>query len=197
MPENPSNTIINPLMKHLWFLPLLLTGLLMAGCSSTPTRVEKGALKVHTYNFINGGVALTPASTDRRDAIHQLIQKAIVNNLAAKGLERVDGTGDVTVAYMIIIGNNVSTEAITTYFGYGRDADALHNKAQDAYTDSKNPNHFEAGTLVIDVVDAKTYELLYRNYVVRPILGNATAAVRGERIQEAVDTALANLRIKN
>lgn len=184
-------------MKHLCLLPLLLAGLLLAGCSSTPTRVEKGSLKVHTYNFINGGIALTPPATDRRDAIHQLIQKAIVNNLTAKGLERTDGTGDVTVAYMIIVGNNVTTEAITTYFGMGRDSDVLHNKAEDAYSSSKNPNHFEAGTLVIDVLDAKTYELLYRNYVVRPVIGNATATVRGERIQEAVDDALANLRIVN
>lgn len=184
-------------MKNLCLLPLLLAGLLFAGCASTPTRVDKGLLKVHTYNFINGGIALTPTATDRRDAIHQLIQKAIVNNLTAKGLQRTDGTGDVTVAYMIIVGNNVSTEAITTYFGLGRDADALHNKAEDAYSSSKNPNHFEAGTLVIDLLDAKTYELLYRNFVVRPIIGNATAAVRGERIQEAVDAALANLRIAN
>jgi hypothetical protein len=184
-------------MKNLWFLPLLLTGLLIASCSSTPTRVDKGLLKVHTYNFINGGIALTPPATNRRDAIHQLIQKAIINDLTAKGLQRTDGTGDVTVAYMIIVGNNVSTEAVTTYFGMGRDADALHNKAQDAYTSSQNPNRFEAGTLVIDVLDAKTYELLYRNYVVRPILNNVTAAVRGERVQEAVDAALANLRIAN
>ena len=184
-------------MKTLCLLPLLLTGLLIAGCSSTPTRVDKGSLKVQTYNFINGGIALEPPATDRRDAIHQIIQKAIINNLTAKGLVRTNGTGDVTVAYMIIVGNNVSTEAITTYFGLGRDADALHNKAEDAYSSSKNPNHFEAGTLVIDVLDAKTYELLYRNYVVRPILGNATAAVRGERIQEAVNAALANLRIAN
>src|SRR5580693_8328354 len=173
-------------MKNLWFLPLLLTGLLIAGCSSTPTRVDKGALKVHTFNFINGGIALAPPATNRRDAVHQMIQKAIINNLAAKGLDRVDGTGEVTVAYMVIIGNNVSTEAITTYFGFGRNADVLHSKAEDAYSNSKNPNHFEAGTLVIDVIDAKTYELLYRNYVVRPILGNETATVRGERIQEAV-----------
>lgn len=184
-------------MKPFWLLTPLLAGLLVAGCSSTPTRVDKGWLKVHTYNFINGGIALTPPATDRRDAIHQVIQMAIANNLAAKGLERTHGTGDVTVAYMIIVGNNVSTEAITTYFGLGRDADALHNKAENAYSGSNNPNHFEAGTLVIDVLDAKTYELLYRNYVVRPILGDATAAVRGERIQEAVNAALADLRIAN
>ncbi len=182
-------------MKHLWLLPLLLTGLLIAGCNSTPTRVDKGLLRVHSYNFINGGIALAPPATDRRDAIHQLIQKAIVNNLSAKGLERTDGTGDVLVAYMVIVGNNVSTEAITTYFGMGRDADALHNKAEDAYSSSRNPNHFEAGTLVIDILDAKTYKLLYRNYAVRPILGNATTAVRGERIQEAVNAVLARLSI--
>jgi hypothetical protein len=184
-------------MKNLCLLPLLLTGLLLAGCSSTPTRVDKGSLNVHTYNFINGGIALTPPATDRRDAIHQIIQKAIVNDLTAKGLNRVNGTGEVIVAYMFIVGNNVTTEAVTTYFGMGRESDALHNKAMDAYSSSKNPNHFEAGTLVIDVLDAKTYEILYRNYVVRPILGNTTSAVRGERIQEAVDATLANLQIAN
>ncbi len=182
-------------MKHLWFLPLLLTGLLIAGCASTPTRVDKGSLKVHTFNFINGGIALTPTATDRRDAIHQLIQKAIINNLVAKGMERTDGTGDVIVAYMVIVGNNVSTEAITTYFGGGRNSDKLQSRAEDAYSSSRNPNHFEAGTLVIDVLDAKTYELLYRNYVVRPILGDETATVRGEHIQAAVNAALADLRI--
>src|SRR5476649_1739049 len=103
-------------MKHL-LLPLLLTGLFIAGCSSTPTHVDNGALKAHTFNFINGGIALTPPATDKRDAVHQQIQAAIIKNLAAKGLNRTDTTGDVIVAYMIILGNNVSTEAITTYFG--------------------------------------------------------------------------------
>ena len=182
-------------MKQLW--PLLLTGLLIAGCSSTPTHVDKGALKARNFNFINGGIALTPAATEKRDAVHQQIQSAIIKNLAAKGLSRTSGTGDVIVAYMFILGNNVSTEAITTYFGFGRDADALHNKAEDAYSSSQNPNHFEAGTLVIDVIDANTYELLYRDYVVRPILRNATAEVRNENIQQAVDAALAKVRVAN
>ena len=64
------------------------------------------------------------------------------------------------VAYLVIVGNNASTEAISTYFGYNRDAAALHDKAQDAYASSKNPNYFEAGTLLIDLIDAKTYKLL-------------------------------------
>jgi len=47
----------------------LLTGLLIAGCSSTPTRVDKGSLKVQTYNFINGGIALEPPTRDEISAI--------------------------------------------------------------------------------------------------------------------------------
>jgi Domain of unknown function (DUF4136) len=184
-------------MKKLLLLPLLLTGLFIAGCSSTPTHVDKGALQAHTFNFINGGIALTPPATDKRNIAHQQIQEAIIKNLAAKGLTRTDGTGDIIVAYMIIIGNNVSTEAVTTYFGSGRDAGALHDKAQAAYTDSGNPNHFEAGTLLIDVIDAKTYELLYRDFVVRPVMWQATAEERAGRIQEAVDAALAKVRVAN
>ncbi len=184
-------------MKHCLILASLLAALLFVGCSSTPTRVDKGDLNVHTFNFINGGIALNPPAAEPRDAVHQMIQQAIIKNLAAKGLNRVDGAGDVTVAYMVIIGNNVSTEAITTYFGSGRDSLALHSRAEDAYSGSTNPNHFEAGTLVIDVIDTKTHELLYRNYVVRPIFNNTTQAQRDERIQEAVNAALSKLRIAN
>ena len=103
--------------------------------------------------------------------------------------------GDVTVAYLVIVGNNASTEVIDTYFGYGRDASGLQEKAQAAYTGSKNPNYFEAGTLLVDIIDAKTYKLLKRSYVVRPLLSNPSAEVRAERIQEAVDAVLKDLRI--
>jgi Domain of unknown function (DUF4136) len=176
---------------------LLLTALIIAGCSSTPTHVDKGAVQAHTFNFINGGIALTPPATDKRSAANQQIQEAIIKNLAAKGLTRTDGAGDVIVAYMIIIGNNVSTEAITTYFGTGRDANALHDMAHEAYTSSPNPNRFQAGTLLIDVIDGKTYELLYREFAVRPIMWQATAEERAGRIQEAVDAALQKLRVAN
>ena len=184
-------------MKKPFLLPLILTGLFIAGCSSTPTHVDKGALQAHTFNFINGGIALTPPAANKRAAAHQQIQEAIIKNLAAKGLTRTDGTGDVIVAYLVILGNNVSTEAVNTYFGSGRNADALHDKAQAAYTESGNPNHFEAGTLLIDVIDAKTYELLYRDFAVRPVMWQATAEERAGRIQEAVDAALKKLRVAN
>jgi hypothetical protein len=183
-------------MKYSCSLMLTLAALLLAGCSTAPTHVDKGPIRAATFNFIDGGSKAAPGFADNREQVHATIQEAITRNLASRGLSRVPAGGDVTIAYMIIVGNNGSTEAISTYFGYGReDASALHEKAQEAYSSSKNPNYFEAGTLLIDVVDGKTFKLLQRSYVTRPLLQDASAAVRVERIQEAVDTALKGLEV--
>lgn len=182
-------------MKHTFLLPVVLTGLLIAGCSTTPTRVDKGPVKARTFSFIKGGTSPASSLADSREQVHRVIQDAITQNLAGKGLSKMASGGDVIVAYLVIVGNNANTEAINTYFGYGRDDSALHDKAHKAYNRSKNPNYFEAGTLLIDIVDSKTHEVLERNYVVRPILRDPSAEVRAAHIQEAVGEALKDLRI--
>ena len=182
-------------MKNSFLLTLNLAVLLAAGCSSTPSKVESGPIRAATFSFIDGGTKAAPAFADGREQVHAMIQKSITANLAGKGLRKVTSGGDVIVAYLVIIGNNASTELINTYFGYGRDASGLHEKAQEAYNSSKNPNYFEAGTLLVDVIEAKTYKLLKRSYVTRPLLRNPTAEVRAERIQEAVSAVLQDVRI--
>ena len=174
---------MKPIMKRTLLLPAVLTGLLIAGCSSTPKRVDSGSVKAHTFNFVRGGTTPAAAAADKREAIHLVIQDAITQDLAAKGMAKVATGGDVTVAYLIIVGNNATTESISTYFGYGRDASGLSDKAHEAYTDNKNPNYFEAGTLVVDIIDAKTYKVLYRNYAARPALRNPPAEVRAQAIK--------------
>ena len=156
--------------------------------------MDTGPIHAATYSFIARGAQPAPAFADSREQIHAMIQDSISRNLASKGLSKVASGGDVTVAYLVIVGNNASTEAISTYFGYGRDASALHEKAQDAYAGSKNPNYFEAGTLLVDIIDAKTFKLLERSYVARPLLRDPSAEVRAERIQEAVDAVLRDVR---
>ncbi len=182
-------------MKSSCSVTLALAALLVAGCS-TPTKVDKGPIRAATFNFIDEGSKAVPGFVDNREQSHATIQEAITRNLASKGLSRVASGGDVTVAYLVIVGNNASTEAINTYFGYGReDTAALHEKAQDAYTDSNSPNYFEAGTLVIDIIDGKTFKLLQRSHVTRPLLRDRAADARVENIREAVDAALKDVRI--
>jgi len=183
-------------MKPNLFLLLAAGALTLAGCSSTPTKVDTGSIRARTFSFVDPGPKASPAYADNRQAIHGMIQDAITRNLAAKGVSRAGSGGDVTVGYLVIVGNNVATTSINDYFGYGDDAAGLHDKAQAAYTSNKNPNYFEAGTLVIDLIDAKTFKLLKRGYASRPLLRNLPVDARAARLQEVVDEILANLRFK-
>jgi Domain of unknown function (DUF4136) len=195
-PNQTKNQIKTSNMKTPHFLTLALGALLIAGCSSTPTHVDTGPIHAATYSFIAKRPGAAPTfAADNWQPIHAMIQNSIRRNLASKGLTEVASGGDVIVAYLIIVGNNASTAAINDYFGYGRDVSALEDKAQDAYSSSKNPNYFEAGTLLVDIIDGRTYKLLKRSYVVRPLLRNPSADVRAARIQEAVDAVLKDVRI--
>src|SRR6185436_11670294 len=99
--------------------------------------------KARTFSFINNSKAPAADFADSREQVHRIIQAAITENLAGKGVTQVASGGDVTVAYLVIIGNGGTTELVNTYFGYGRDTEGLHDKAHAAYTSSKNPNYFE------------------------------------------------------
>ena len=170
--------------------------LTLNGCSSTPTKVDTGTIHARTFSYVNTGAKPAPGYADNRQFIHPMIQGAITKNLSGHGLSQLPAGGDVTVAYLIITGNNASTSAINDYFGYGEDATALHQKAHTAYTGSKNPNYFEAGTLVIDIIDSKSFKLLKRGYATRPIFNNLTDDARTARIQEVVDEILRDVRIQ-
>jgi predicted small secreted protein len=185
-------------MKHIRILTSVLAlagALLLAGCSSTPAEVDSGALKARTFSFVGGGVPAKAEFADNREQAHALIQKAMTDSLAEKGLAKVPVGGDVSVAYLVVLGNNVATEAINTYFGYGRDASGLEDKAHKAYTGNDNPNYFEAGTLVLDLIDTKSFKLLQRHHVTRPVLRDATAEVREANIREAVTAVMKNVKV--
>jgi hypothetical protein len=183
-------------MKLNLLTALALAVLALAGCSSTPTKVDSGPIHAKTFSFVNRGDRPSPDYADNRQAVHEMIQAAITKNLATHGITRVASGGDITVGYLVIIGNNASTVAINDYFGYGEGANELHEKAQEAYNNSKNPNRFEAGTLIIDIIDNKDYKLVKRDYATRSIMRNISAEARAERIQEVVDEILKNLKVE-
>jgi hypothetical protein len=169
----------------------------LAGCSSVKTRVDTGPIKASTFSFINTGSKPVPAGADNTAALHAVVQDDMTRTLASKGLSKLPTGGDVTVGYLIIAGNNVSTTALGEYFGYNSDADALAEKVHTAQTiKSERRDYFEAGTLVIDLIDPRTNKLLWRNSVQRDILRNPTPEVRAARLQEAVDSCLSGLRIE-
>src|SRR5262245_39869773 len=175
-------------------LGLTAIGILLSSCSSTPTHVSSGPIRASTFSFVSNGKP-TPQFAENREEVHRLFQQSIEKNLARRGISRVPAGGDITVAYLLVVGDNAATTAIDDYFGYGRDSSALLEKVHDENMESKNPNYFVEGTLIIDLVDTKTYKLLERGRVNRPLLGKVAPEVRAAYIQEAVDQALKDVRL--
>jgi uncharacterized protein DUF4136 len=172
-----------------------LLGLILGGCSSTPTKVSTGTIQARTFNFVSRQSGAD--YSDKREAVHKSVQRAITNNLAGRGVTRVQSGGDITIAYLIIKGDNVSTEAIRDYFGYSDDLGNLHDIAHDKYMGHGARDHFEAGTLLIDIVDGKSSKLLKRGYATRPISPNLSADALDARIHEAVDEILRDVSFKS
>jgi len=56
---------------------------------------------------------------------------------------------------------------------------------------NKRPDDFLRGAIVIDVLDARTNKLVFRNYAVRPVTVGVDTATRQARINSAVSQALA------
>lgn len=181
-------------MKTIPLVLLAASLIALAGCSSTPTQVDRGVIHARTFSFVDPGSKASPAFTDNRQPIHAVLQECIAKGLGSRGATQVASGGDVTVGYLIITGNNASVTSVNDYFGHGEDAGALSDKALRAHTSSKNPNYFEAGTLVIDIVDSKTFQLLKRGYATRSLLRNLSVGERTVRIQGVVDEILGSLR---
>ena len=183
-------------MKFAKFSVLLAAVVALAGCSSVKTQVDTGPIAARTFSFVNLGPKQAPAAADNRAQVHQLIQQAVVKTMAGKGVSFAASGGELTVAYLVIAGNNVTTTSLNEYFGYGSDATALVEKVHsEQAVKSDNRNYFEAGTLVIDIMDPRTSKVLKRSTVQSSILRNLPADARQARIQSLVDQALSGLRI--
>jgi hypothetical protein len=181
------------LVKNYRCLALLAaTALALTACSSVKTKVDTGPVQARSFSFI------TPAAPPANSTapVHSMIQDAIARNLAAKGLNHLQSGGDVTVAYLVIAGNNAETTSFDDYFGSTEDANDLLDKVHKREAvGSDRRDYFQAGTLFIDVINPQTSKLLFRSSTQRDILQNPTPQIRAERIQEVVDSTLQPLRV--
>lgn len=176
----------------------LLLALVLTACSSVKRSVDKGPITAHTFSFLDAGPRAIPSYAEERKEAHARIQQALIKNLAAKGIAHVAAGGDVTVAYLVVVGNNAETTSLNGYFGYGDDAQAWVEQVHKEQTvKGDNREYFEAGTLVIDFIDPKTSKLLQRRSIKAQVLRNLPAEQRSNRVQAIVDDALKDLPVSS
>lgn len=127
--------------------------------------------------------AVTPAPTDSTitdPAVLVRIEKAIENQLIAQGYRKTSDAPDFFVKYFAALRTNLSQTTVddryddASYAGY----------TQDWQTDYTHVWH--QGSLLIDVLDAKSAKLVWRGYASTELKPNASYQEREKRVQDAV-----------
>ena len=165
----------NPLLLGV----LVLAGITaLAGCSSveTHTDYDRGTnfSSYRTFGFKDVRTPDSPISTKR-------IQGALSRTLSAHGLSAVaDGTPDL---WVVIHTRSRRETQVTTYgsgMGWGW-------RWRGSYWNSARVERIQVGTLVVDLVDTKAQELVWRGTASKVVDPDDTPQDRAKNVQEAVD----------
>lgn len=100
------------------------------------------------------------------DAISQLNQQRIIaairEELIKKGLQENVGSPDLLVNATAIFKNKIAVNSNTNYYGYGGVYRPYYwGGAGGSSSTTYNVEHYKDGSLIIDVIDAKTKSLLW------------------------------------
>jgi Domain of unknown function (DUF4136) len=132
-----------------------------------------------TYAWVRG--------TDLNDELnHKRIVHAVDTQLAARGLTAVDaGAGpDVLVAYHASFGRDLQVSGFSSGWGGYRFGPARSGSAR--------VDQILTGTLVVDVVDAKTGTIVWRGIASKDIDANASPEKREKNINKTAEKLFKN-----
>ena len=110
------------------------------------------AYKTYSWATIKRDQAVTPLNRDR-------IITAIDAALQAKGMQKVATGGDFQVAFIATMAQQTDYSTTNDYYGYGWGrwyGGGMSTSRTTAY-------NWTQGTLVLDIVDGKTNEMVYRS----------------------------------
>lgn len=144
-----------------------------------------------TFTFLDPGKVkderFSPPSNER----DRMIQEAIRGSFESRGLSFSPGDAELVVGYLVIRLDNVSTTVIPTYYGsdYPKIQSLAHKKG---VLKKRQAANFEVGAIVIDIIDARKGELIYRGSAKRDIMGVEELSEMQPLVESAVAEALAD-----
>lgn len=170
------------------FVLLTMLTVCFAGCTSVP--MPKGSSKGYsTVRFVAPNQPLAEDKLPQFVEGHRMIKKAITAQMEQHGLQVVEQNADLIVAYLVILQDNVRTSYSNQYYGY-QDFTDIVDLAFEKGSKKDYPEKVEKRAVVIDLIDAKTYKLVYRDYAISGPLAYLSAEDRQKVINEVVSKAL-------
>lgn len=176
------------MLRFLRFATVALSALAVTGCATTMTvssHVQSGIdfARYRTYDW--GPADALPTGDPRLDKnpfFQDHVEGAVEKQLAARGFERsTSGTPDLLIHYHASINQRINVDRVD--HGYCYDPDCRAGVFE-----------YEAGTLVLDMVDTRTSKVIWRGWAqdsMEGVLDSTDRMVR--KINEGVTRMLGRL----
>lgn len=168
-------------MKRWMALALLAAG----GCSPFSINADYDTTtdfsKFRTWSWFSGP---RPPAPDLDGLTEQRIRNAIETQLPKRGLAKgAEGT-DLLVAFHVSVTQRLEVTPTTMSYGYGWG----HGYVGTSY--GNEVRTYDEGTLLIDLLDAKSKSLVWRGVARATVYRNASPQEREARVQAAVGAIL-------
>jgi hypothetical protein len=178
---------------------ILVLAAASAGCSSIEVnhdydpKANFAGLK--TYEWMKEPQKPTgDARIDGNTILENRIHKAVDTELAARGFKKVTSDGDFLVAYHVSLDKQRSVQTLNSYYGYGPGwgygYGASYRPGYWAGAPETYVYEYEEGTLILDIVNPKNKELMWRGSAQDEVHFKSTPEKDQTQLNEAVQKML-------
>ncbi|GIU33925.1 DUF4136 domain-containing protein [Shewanella schlegeliana] len=175
-------------------LLVVMAALALSACSSlkTSSDYDPGVnfSDVKTYAWVEKKTADSAYHLD--GLMDQRVRKAVNDQLQLKGLKETDAANaDVLVNYLTKVDKKINVDTFNTNYGYNPYYGPGWGWGGTGHTQT-TVREYDVGTLILDMVNAKTGKLIWRGSVADTMRDKDTPEERVEVVNEAVAALLLN-----
>jgi hypothetical protein len=158
-----------------------------AGCSGMSVSSDYNPMKVGDMKTYKTYAWLKTPEGRKRSAdqfIDQRIRMVADRKLADKGYQKSESSPDFLIGWHALLDKKLSYSTVNSYYGYGWGYYGGVGASRTYVTE------YHEGTLLLDVVDALSDELVWRGIAQAEVYPNADADYRNRQIESAVGKIL-------
>jgi len=179
---------------------LAAAGLLFAGCTSTPTTTTTPAgatsvdkiAKRKTFSFVPDKAMEAAAAVSNAAYWHQKLQDDVAAELSAKGYQQVASGGQFYVAMHAVIKRGESVTVLDNYSGYSLPPKTKAQSSVYSFAESAQQAGNNTGTLIIDVIDPGTKQIVWRGWKRTTLILARTPGAREDLLKNVVRDILSS-----
>ena len=179
-------------MNKLYSLLSLCLGIVLLSACSTFKRIDlpKGnSAGYSSFRLYQHKSKHVPDFTNREDRVNAYLQTALKEEFEAHGLKESEQDAELIVAFLLIVQDTAVSTAISDY--YITSGSDILSEAHRRMGKKNLPGGYEAGAIVVDIIDKKSGEVIYRDFAKREVLDNLTPAEKEQRAKDAAVEAVA------